>query len=634
MPANEPYPESSAERHFIEMATRPLEDQPGIRDEARGELMERLSRIDPAEREAVAEAAMARLAKSEPGRWTPKAIALVLAWLVMAGVCGHWGYSFYRQGDDFANRWQSATDPSHRMAEGSLSNVPAAEFTTAADYEASLGSGTVQFPSLPANYREVWMKLDEGNGAWSWREALHLAREVFSKSASTTPADLAMARKRLEEAARAPRFEIYTPERQAGRLAAVAPVRDALELTIRADGGVYRWLGSLDSRREILKELLRLNAQPLVDAKDQEGLRAAIRDWETLSVRLAAEALTADDLGTAADLIAAGEALQSAATDLGMSAEAERLDQQIDTMDHDDPKSFPTTPDPAASMMARTIYYPRAGLPDLDFKPGRMLEYTLIERVLALAAVVPVLLALAMVLIETVKRSPRVNGLASGLGPIFDGRDGLWLIGLGVLAPFAWYWTITRLTPLGGRDFAFADADYPPVVLQALGGLLLLLVMIVQTGQWRIARRGAGIGLGPRMLWPGWLAGGAAAVVVPLAGIGRFLSRSDQEQFLMMTLATASIPLLWLLWRGGALFFGPGSNALGGVLLARATTLPLALSAAALLIAYPLLLSQEKDWLAQDRVTGWDRAHGTTCLEARSVDAYIAKCRELFSPPK
>lgn len=621
-----PDTESPAERHFIEMATRSLEGQPEVRDEARGELMERLSRQNPVTREAMAEAAVARLAKSEPQRWTPKAITLAVAWVVLTGIWVYFNYFSYQLAEEFDTTWQTATSI-HKPA----TTDPAA-ITDPADFEALLNSESGHFSTSSPDYRTTWMRLDEGNGAWSWREALVLAQEALRPGGSATPEEkMAEAWQRIEEAARAPRFKVWQPERDAAQIAALGAPKDGLENVIRAGGGVYRWFHHMGNARDLPKNVVAARAKVLVEAKDQEGLRQAICDWETLCVRLSADALKADDLLPAANLIAAGEPLSAAAGDLGMRAEKERLDLQMQGMASGDPDSFPTSHNPAAGMMVQTLYGLEQNLPEAEWRPGRMVEFTLVERVLVLAGAPLLLLALALVAIESVRRGRRVNGLANGLGPLFNGEDGLWLIGLGVLAPFAWYWGITRLTPLGCRDVGFFHFHYPPTVFQGGAGVLLLLVAIVQTGQWRIARRGQLLGLGPRMLWPGWLVLAIAALAVPAGGIGRFLNSRDIDQYYLMFAATCGIPLLWLLWRGGALIFGPKSNALGGVLLARASALPLALAVAALVACYPLLLSQEKNWLAQDRVTGWDLKHGTTYFEARSVEAYRTKCRELFS---
>ena len=108
MPPPDPGAQSPAERDFIELATRPLETAPNVRDEARGELMERLSRQPPHHREAAAEVAVSRLAKTVPGRWRGKALAAAVAGLVLTGLLIYLGFSFFRGIEAASEEWSRA----------------------------------------------------------------------------------------------------------------------------------------------------------------------------------------------------------------------------------------------------------------------------------------------------------------------------------------------------------------------------------------------------------------------------------------------------------------------------------------------------------------------------------------------
>ncbi|WP_367870291.1 hypothetical protein [Luteolibacter sp. Populi] len=632
----DPGAQSEAERHFIELATRPLENAPAVRDEARGELMERLSRQPPHEREAAATEAAARLAKTVPGSWRGKAMAAAAAWLLLTGILVSIGFSFFHEADTADEEWTNALAQSFEETDMAKAAEDPASYEKAIqrlfsshDYDTHHDPGV----ELPADYREVWTRIDPGNGAWALREAL--ARSGWS-TAPNPVQEFAGVWALVEEAARAPRFEIYAPEALLARLQRHPEPGSYLELGMRS-GGRQPLLNRSWNLREGVVGIFQERGRLMVVAGDKDGLRSAIRDWERLCAKLAAECLSLSDMNYAGDLVAAGNALLLSADDLKMKEEEQHVRTCLNAIPHES-SEYSYSPGaaaiiPAMGMSAREIFHYGPPNETAAYEAGRMGEYACIERILAPVVAIPVLLVLALVWIESLRRGRRVNGLAAGLAPLFDGRDAFWLVGLGVLVPFAWYWGITRLTPLGCREAALFHHGYTPLVMQAAAGLLLLLVMIVQTGQWRIARRCSAIGLGARHLWPGWGVVAFTAALLPASGIGRWLPHSQIGEFLLITCASAGIPLLWLLWRAAVLVFGPGSNSLAGVLLSRAMTPPLILATALLLAAYPVMLGVERNWLAQDQITGWDRSRATTKQESRSVDALLARFREIFGQP-
>ncbi|WP_367870290.1 hypothetical protein [Luteolibacter sp. Populi] len=625
----DPGAQSEAERHFIELATRPLEDVPPVRDEARGELMERLSRLPPHDREAAAESTLPRLAKTVPGSYRAKAATAGVAWLILAGLVIWQAYSFYTECDNAAKRW--AIDARAAMHGGSPADDSAP--ASPSDYEARFSGYNTR--SLPADYHAVWTSIDAGNGAWAWREALAKAKTWRSSVPRGGGAgEMEEAWKLVEEAARAPRFEIYSPER---RIAAMDTLKDPETfIDLASQLGRNFPFGLNTDDRDSTADIFNERAATLVATHDEEGLRSAIRNWERLCLRLASEATVSRELTPAGDAVAAGEKLRDAARTLGLTAELARIQAQLDAIEHSPYHyTFGAYQDtvPASGVMARSVRIEGAQPAPADYEPGRMMEYALAERLMAMLGAILVTLTLGVVGLESIRRGQRVNGLASGLSPLFDGRDGLWLVGLGAIAPFAWYWMITRLTPLGCRDLGILHLDYPPGIMQGIAAILLLLVMIVQTGHWRIARRTAVLGLGMRHLWPGWIMAGFCALLVLAPGFGRWLDQPQIDDFIQAVSVSAGFPLLWLLWRGGALVCGPNSNAVSGVIFSRAVIPPLILAAALLTGSHYFLLGAEKNWLARDTVTGWDRTRATTKQEARSTDVLIARFRENFGEP-
>src|SRR5690606_27441746 len=81
------------------------------------------------------------------------------------------------------------------------------------------------------------------------------------------------------------------------------------------------------------------------------------------------------------------------------------------------------------------------------------------------------------------------------------------------------------------------------------------------------------------------------------------------------------LPLLWLLWRAGAVLFSPRDRALAGTLSARRLVAPLILLAALPLVCLPGLKAVERHWHARDEISRCDPDHGGMIRsEARAVE--------------
>src|SRR5690606_27999239 len=91
-------------------------------------------------------------------------------------------------------------------------------------------------------------------------------------------------------------------------------------------------------------------------------------------------------------------------------------------------------------MMARaSVLFSDPAEDDSMYAPGRNAEYALLDQILALISLVLLFLALYLACFESIRRGRRVNGLASGLMPLFDWKDSFWISGLGAAFPLAWY---------------------------------------------------------------------------------------------------------------------------------------------------------------------------------------------------
>ena len=617
---------------FIELATRPLEDQPGIRDEARGELMGRLAYSGPPG--PALEAAVKRLEESTPRRWRGEALAAGLTGLFCAGFAAFHMVGLFQEA-------RSVMEMTTYHYSGGIAGVAGAESEAPpgdpAAYEEHAQAYFHSPSGLPPDYRQTWERIDPHNGIWPAREGLQRINEAIDPSGGGVIDETAFteALALLKEASEAREFHSYALERNRPKLMEMKrPGTWAGEAGFSSFADSLSYDFSLIRNPATLRALFRIQAERLEKAKDAEGLRNLIGVWERLGAGLVSSATYESDLTLMDGLREGGSEMVIVAKRMGMGAEEAKLDRQVTGIQSALVTSFPFgRPDRGMGVMAwaNSGFSPAHEDPSV-FTPGRNAEHALLDRVLALASLVLLLLIFCLACFESVRRGRRINGLASGLAPLFQAKDLLWISGLGVALPLTWYLGITRLTPLGCRDIGLPHLPCPPVIIQAVAALLFVGVMLMQTIYWRITRHASFVALGRRLVL-GWLVAAIPGVVIPLTGAVRALS-GRQDDYLLGMLVALGIPALWLLWHLGATLFSTKDNALRGVLLARNMVAPLAALLIFLAASLPLSLAAEKGWLARDEISrGEPSLGGMTKLEWRSLEQKKAACREALELP-
>jgi hypothetical protein len=236
-----------------------------------------------------------------------------------------------------------------------------------------------------------------------------------------------------------------------------------------------------------------------------------------------------------------------------------------------------------------------------------------------LGAAVLCLFLLAIAGIESVRRGSILNAVADGLAPLFRRGDAAWILGLGLVAPAAYYWIITRLTPFGCRDIGVIYYSTPPAALQALAGLLLTWASLQAVIRGRVAKRigflGAHRGALPFDIASIIL---LALLIAAIGGV-RWLDKNE-EAYLKAMAAACGLPFLWLVWQAGLVLLAAPSAALPGILLARKLIIPLVLLIGTLLASVPVLRGVERDWLQRDMLGRASRGgRGITMGEDLSV---------------
>ncbi len=633
-----------AERDFVELATRSLAGRPELCEAAQLELLGRVSQTDPATRHGLIEKAVSRLAKVRPNPEGGLMGRIAAAWLLLAAIVALQIFAFTRES-------KAVPAESRKFP---LLVTEHREFSDPADLEDYL----LREGKMPPDFHEIWTRIDPDNGAWPWMEAQWLCGGDGAKDGHTKRLvgggpgwrneDFTKAWQLVEQAVQSPRFEWYFPERRAARQASAGAGRSVLAIASQARANrrgdaLTPWWGATD-------ELFSERAMRVRRTADKEGLKRTIRLRDQLLARIGAELGTYED-HRLLDPSGAENELFRAAQELWLDTDPAKILPQTSPVSVAiavpsitpgflcGPQTGDTlwdwrgflgnrgwlTPEAERGFLAGSLLI--ANQPAADYQPGRLAEYAVTERVVALGAAV---LLLAMMLVLWLKGRMRerwIRGLAEGLAPVFDKRDWLWTSGLGIAAPLAWYWGITRLTPLGYRS---AGGSGLLILVQGSAAFLLALVMIGLASRWRVSRQTALIGLSARRLWPWCCLALLLAAAIPLAGVFKLSLDHAFKEELPGVLIAARALLLLLVCMGIAKLLPIGRKSLYSAMLDR-TALPV-LSAAVLLLAgtHALLLAQERSLLARDPLTGWDTAHGSTRYQARMMERVNARCRELL----
>jgi hypothetical protein len=639
---------------FIELATRLLAGKQADHDLARGELMDRLAHARPAGGDDSLERATLRLEeKPAPPAWRSAlqvAGALALLGVILAAVLNaawrelkvlnplyHFISSHHSHDEEWEARITAGLDAGQRGF--LLAN------TSGTDYEAQkarFAAASEDLPEDPADFEEFLAyhrnmatnverssgrrmpellehagRIDPDNGWWTMigaERALTGGYPGLSREAR-----IEWIGKEVERAASQPQLASHLPGRTARRLEMLGPAVDIAGMVSRQ---------RLVSRQRKLHDRLQWsqiwsdrNHELAWSFKpDPDEMKRWIATWETLT-RRQLQPDHAGFLGTEVIFRIPQEARRFSQYTMrnGLPEESARLDRWTKEASAILTRSPALVPRRYAMTVSghRQDFIADAA----EFEPGRRAEFALADRYLALAVACLFTLLAFFAALESWRRPREIRGMAGGLFPLLRPVDFAWVAGLGLLPPLAWHVVIVRFTPLGCRDFALTEWDMIPALAQAGGSFLFATCLLLQTARWRIAKRGGFLALRPPAFWPGWTVTLVAALFVPLPGLVRYLPKW-QEEFLLFGSSVAGLPLLWLLWRGGSIAFGPRAAALGGVLTCR-MLFPVFLTAAGLLLALmPLLKIEERHWVARDLVGGTDPAgSGLGKLEARTQAA-------------
>jgi hypothetical protein len=241
---------------------------------------------------------------------------------------------------------------------------------------------------------------------------------------------------------------------------------------------------------------------------------------------------------------------------------------------------------------------------EADFEPMRRAEHELLggSGILALALFLP--LAALVVFLFRFIATPMIRLPAKRMAGVLGMGDWAWVIALGVVLPILFFLLVTRLTPLGGREYGvrYFQMAFPGVQYAAL--LLALLIAPAIVVRWRLVKNLAPFGLGDRFTVPIALAAVAMLAGWSLAALP-FTERIPKLDFLNdFALAVIAAPHALCL----CLLFASALRSILGKPIVRLTQCA---TAVAVLPAYPIAVillcaltpiysAGEKRWLAKE----------------------------------
>lgn len=447
---------------FLDLATRGLADDPPARDEARHELLVRLTSAEDAATAAT------RLANRKPGRtWIYPVIAftgvavlgVVATFFVRGAIKGMYPLVQFQGGSLDPDKIEVTTGSQRDFVTARLDSYGSTVLRNLEQlvrerpedpglFEEYTAQNIANTHKLPPNYRETWQRIDPGNGAWLLRESMMKASDAFKGSGGSGPvtdeAAFTEALALLKQAAEAERFEIHAadllrrrlelisgPESLAGEAKTVIFAFSNLDTSLRR---IQQFLGALIAEK----------AKRLTAAKDTEGVRDLIATWRTLSHRLGTSSSSLLDSVVALGFVAKGkDALLQATIDLGMTEEQKQFDA-VDRLNKEVVGIFRGSP--ARKSMSwlgggsgRAATPPDIAANPALFEPGLKVEFAVADRLFDLSAAVLCLLLLAVAGIESIRRGKVLDALADGLAPLFRPVDAAWILALGLLVPGAYY---------------------------------------------------------------------------------------------------------------------------------------------------------------------------------------------------
>jgi hypothetical protein len=373
-----------------------------------------------------------------------------------------------------------------------------------------------------------------------------------------------------------------------------------------------------------LIDALSAGAQECAARNDVAGFRQIVGDWQVLCHNVTDHGTTLVDLLVARVFyFGPAENFRDAAMSLGLDPDAARFTRLCELKKADKEfrsRRWTVTPIQTlignrssllASLTLPLMERQVASPPPLSaalLQPSRYADHALFLRAISLAAWLLLGVSAGFAALHRYRQNPLVRSLSARMVDLLRFSDWAWILGGGILLPFLWYLAITHLTPLSSREWSFRATGF----IQAYGqfGAMCILMLVLSTvlATWRLAKRGAWLGLATRCSWIGLLASASAILAVPAFGsvmldmpsIG--LVGTPSLLALYVACALLGIPVLWLLVGFSRNVLGHHTHALRRATLARMMIPTWIFGMLAMVVSIPFHYAGECHWIQQDRL--------------------------------
>jgi hypothetical protein len=421
---------------------------------------------------------------------------------------------------------------------------------------------------------------------------------------------VAMALRRMAEAAAKPRYDPYESEIYQQRLDVLPPGDDWVGRWLAVDYLQHHPPGSwFDRHHRDLAEVVAAEAWVLASSGDAPGLAKVAADWETCVARSLQTPATSpvDLLSISSGIAVATVSLASAARELGLGELAERHERwenQVRLLraarDDDGERALFRDEGGILSGYLDPGYTPPAGPPHVDgedLKPGRLADHAVTRRVVA--AVWMVLLAAGALLLALTRyfRGYQPRRLSGALAGILTPADQGWILAGGVLAPFAVHLLLDHATPLGMHDEKFPLGS---ILLRFSVAGSILLTLPVLIAMRRLACRLGVLGWDRGTIPERRLVRNAAGLVVIAGFFAVAFSDRIDDDLLGWSATVTSLGMIVVVF---ASMFGPRRSVVRWLAVARAAAPAQVLGVLLMALSSLAYHAREKHWIGKDRLS-------------------------------
>lgn len=627
---------------FINLATRYLGERPKDRDAARSELMARLSHQSIPVDQIDLSIPIERLDKAKAWpTWVKRSIKVgafllltifAFAWMwheavwlrrvklaeysshrepyVMDAHGGYWDNILAQWVEKELSNYNTIKKPIYDNIEDLRLRDP----RSLALLEISLiGKKHDRSEFCTSDQRELIAQLDADNALWPIMELSWLcAHANESSSVFVGPNEDLTQRIRdaLGRASQCSKYESYSHSFISNRIKKDLPKAGTVAED-RVINGVYydllisqrakvNWDGYWAFRDFMLNELDRLNR-----VGDTEAIREYYYQIIKIGILENNSSVTRNWYGVVASFPLIAE-MERKYNDYGVEPEATKLAGVTSKFYYKTPGAYSSYYNPMYGYrVSRTdIMEFTVSVDDEKLMPSLRADMAYANRLTVWPGFILLFLLLMLVGFEVIRRPNSVRGLAKGLMPLLSIRDYIWIASIGILFPWLYWWIITRLTPLGIDKLNF-EVEWMVVNwgIQSFISLILAIVILVQTIQWRWSVKGRFLHMQNSSMWAGWLVIAILLLALPAAGMTQHLPSSyddHRDYFLWGYTAAGSTGVVWLLWIGGMNLFTSRRAALQPNLVSRTLIPWLMAGMASLLLAAATLCYAEKYWYEKD----------------------------------